>query len=520
VSKFNLTGLRRQTARSPIRSDAASAGSTFEGAPGYARDAKSELFLLAVTNMVGEKSFYEGAAERDGRFVVLVRQLTITDPDWTARLIGWLRDGANLRSASLVAAAEFVAARLAAGFIGDNRAVIGSVLRRADEPGELLAYWIAGHGRTLPKPIKRGVADAAVRLYSERSLLKWDSPVRSVRFGDVIELTHPAPATSWQSALFRYAIDRRHDRTDESVPDGLATVAARTELMALSVPQRRAVLAEPQRLAAAGMTWESLAGWLQGPMDAAAWQAVIPSMGYMALLRNLRNFDDAAVPDHVADQVAARLADPAQVGASRQLPMRFLSAYRAAPSLRWAGALEKALSWSLANVPSLEGRTLVLVDRSGSMFGPISARSQLTRADAAAVFGTALAARARSADLIEFGTGSAPVRFRRGEAVLRILDRFGHLGGTNTAEAVRRHYRGHDRVVIVTDEQTRFDVRGSDPTQAVPSSVPVYTWNLAGYRFGHGPSGVGLRHTFGGLTDAGFAMIPLLEAGQDGHWPF
>jgi hypothetical protein len=48
----------------------------------------------------------------------------------------------------------------------------------------------------------------------------------------------------------------------------------------------------------------------------------------------------------------------------------------------------------------------------------------------------------------------------------------------------------------------------------------VYTWNLAGYRFGHGPSGVGLRHTFGGLTDAGFGMIPLLEAGQAGHWPF
>ncbi len=104
--------------------------------------------------------------------------------------------------------------------------------------------------------------------------------------------------------------------------------------------------------------------------------------------------------------------------------------------------------------------------------------------------------------------------------MLRVLDRFGHLGGTNTAEAVRRHYRGHDRVVIVTDEQAWFDARGSDPTQAVPANVPVYTWNLAGYRYGHGPSGVGLRHTFGGLTDAGFGMIPLLEAGRDADWPF
>ena len=70
-------------------------------------------------------------------------------------------------------------------------------------------------------------------------------------------------------------------------------IAARAALMALPVQDRRAVLDQPERLSAAGMTWESLAGWLQGPLDAAAWQAVIPSMGYMALLRNLRNFDDA-----------------------------------------------------------------------------------------------------------------------------------------------------------------------------------------------------------------------------------
>ena len=104
--------------------------------------------------------------------------------------------------------------------------------------------------------------------------------------------------------------------------------------------------------------------------------------------------------------------------------------------------------------------------------------------------------------------------------MLRLLDRFGNLGGTNTADAVRRHYRGHDRVLIVTDEQAWAGWQGADPTVAVPSDVPVYTWNLAGYRFGHGPSGAGLRHTFGGLTDAGFGMIPLLEAGQAGHWPF
>lgn len=35
-----------------------------------------------------------------------------------------------------------------------------------------------------------------------------------------------------------------------------------------------------------------------------------------------------------------------------------------------------------------------------------------------------------------------------------------------------------------------------------------------GYRLGHTPES-GNRYTFGGLSDAGFAMIPLLEAGAD-----
>jgi hypothetical protein len=225
------------------------------------------------------------------------------------------------------------------------------------------------------------------------------------------------------------------------------------------------------------------------------------------------------VRDEVAARAAARISDPEAVAASRQFPFRYLAAYRHAPSLRWAHPLEQALGHSLGQVPALPGRTLVLVDRSGSMAAPLSERSRLNRADAAAVFGAALALRAADVDLVQFGTTSAPVPFRRGESVLRVLDRFGDLGGTNTAEAVRRHYRGHDRVLIVTDEQAAY-TRGGDATRSVPDAVPVYTWNLAGYRLGHAPSGEGNRHTFGGLSDAAFRMVPLLEAGGSADWPW
>ncbi|GGX08346.1 hypothetical protein GCM10010353_25020 [Streptomyces chryseus] len=159
------------------------------------------------------------------------------------------------------------------------------------------------------------------------------------------------------------------------------------------------------------------------------------------------------------------------------------------------------------------------MDRSDSMFwDTVSERSRLTRADAAAVFGTALAMRAEQADLVEFGWGSAEVPFEPGEPVLEVMKRFRSLGGTYTAKAVRKHYREHDRVLIVTDEQTAsYDPGG--PTEPVPADIPVHTWNLAGYRPAHGPTGPH-RHTFGGLTDAAFRMAGLVEAGLGASWPW
>lgn len=546
MAKFNRPDVK-SAVHSPITTEPTPTGRTHEGAPGFARDPKSELFLLAVTNMVGEKTFYEDASTRDARFEQLVHQVAVQDPDWTSRFIPWLRNEANMRTASLVAACEAVKARLdaangrtgistqmAVGYQtddhtagGQNRKLIDAACQRPDEPGELLAYWTSRHGRAIPKPVKRGVADAARRLYTERSMLKYDTPSKGYRFGDVIDLTHPTPhpdKARWQGDLFRHALDRRHQR-ENPIPETLTTLLEHARLMALPVEQRRQTLRNhPERLGRASMTWEMLAGWLQGPMDRAAWEAIIPSMGYMALLRNLRNFDETKVSDEVAQTVAAKLQDPAEVPSSRQFPFRFLSAYRAAPSLRWSYPLERAIGMSLANVPALTGRTLILVDTSGSMNAGFSKDGTLMRWDAAALFGIALGHRCASADVVSFSQATRPFPLSKGESVLRSLERWRTGGwflnqGTFTQMAVSSHYRAHDRVVIVTDEQAAYGGYG-DVTAAVPPSVPVYTWNLAGYQHGHTPSGSRQRHTFGGLSDQAFKMIPLLESGHDGTWPF
>lgn len=534
MSKFN-TGARAAVF-SQVLTESVPSGQTYEGAAGYKRDVKGELFLLAVSNMVGENTFYEKAGERDTRYADLVREATAQDPEWTARLLKWLRTEANMRTASLVGAAEFAKARLNAQQAGMSRQVIDSVLQRADEPGEFLAYWTSTYGRALPKPVKRGVADAVNRLYNERSLIKWDSAARSFRFGDVIDLVHPTASADWQGDLFKYALDLRHGRAkDDAIPVSLRTIDARAELMALLVSERRAVLADPARLAAAGMTWESLAGWLQGPMDSQAWEAVIPSMGYMALARNLRNFDEAGVSDEVAEKVAAKLADPDQVARSRQFPFRFWAAFKHAPSLRWGHALEKALKLSLSNVPSLSGRTLILVDRSPSMFPGFfystPNKSDIPLAEQAALFGSALALRAQNATLVEFGGTSKELAVPKGGSVLKLMEAFTRSDGTDIPSAVRHHFKGHDRIVVVTDEQTRpgwfpsnmlsyGGMRETAIDDLVPSNVPVYMWNMAGYKHGAMPSGSKNRHTFGGLTDQAFKLIPLLEAGRNADWPF
>lgn len=523
MAKFNQAGKTRAAVTSPIVTEAVPTGRTYNATPGYARDAKSELFLLAVTNMVGEHTFYESAATRDVRFNYLVKTVAVDDPAWLAAFLPWLRNEGFMRDAPMVAAMRAAHAMLAAEIPG-SRKVIDSVLQRADEPGKALAYWTQTFGRKLPMPVKRGVGDAALRLYREYPLMKYDTPSHAFRFADVLALTHAGDRKGsaqrirggWQHALFEFAIDRRYGRAE--VDDRLPLVAAHARLRAEAGDDPSALL-DPARLRAAGMTWEdalSLAG--DRVPKAALWESLVPVMGLGAIVRNLRNLDEAEVGRETRQHVIDRLSDPEQVRRSKLFPITFLAAARAVASLHYAQALDEAMTASVANVPTMTGRTLIVVDMSGSMFGvPLSAKSTLDRADAAKVFAAALAVGNPGSTLVAYSNSSAEVPVRKASSLSRVIESIpNYRGGTYTAQAISRHYAGHDRVVLITDEQHH----GSAPSGVVPARVPLYTFNLAGYRYGSGPSGSGTRHTFGGLTDATFKLIPLLEAGRDAAWPF
>jgi len=558
MARFNKGGIPQVGPQSVVTSTTERV-LTHEGARGYARDAKSELFLLAASFMGGDDNFYEKSSDRYERLIALVNEVElVADPDWAYNFVMWLRKEANMRTVAMVVAVEYVRARLARDEtdafsvkVGSsttyvehtNRDIVSVALQRADEPAEMFAYWLHKYGKMIPQPVKNGVSDAAIRLYNEFSYLKYGkSRSSAVTMMDVLRLTHAVPKDEKQNALFNVIVGKSDVEGYE--PGTLPMIHARTVLYNLPTDVRRVV--DPITFKQAGMTWENLSEWLPGGMDAEAWELAIPNMGIMALIRNLRNFDEAGISKLSAMLVEQQIRDPEIVRRSRQLPFRWYQAYRATDSLRYGMALEEALDYSLVNIPTMRGKTLVLVDMSGSMGTRVSDRSVVTYADAASLFGTALKlANPHGVDLYQFGSdynhlvgryinrqgrefgsdGKAwngvtkEIDLRTGGSILRGMSKFHDMGGTEIHKAVAETMSDkYDRVILLTDEQGWSAPNYDD--LPIPAGKSLYVWNLAGYQAGISRSGRYQRHTFGGLSDSAFKLIPILEAGRNSGWPW
>lgn len=523
MSKFNKRRLDLRapmTATSPVATSPVPDTRTHQGAPAYSRDARSELYLLGLSNLVGETTFHETALARDTRFNALVTQVAVEDPGWVAGYLPWLRTSANMRTAPVSAAVQACRAMTAAK-IGGSAGIVDSVLRRPDAPGEALAYHLAHFGRALPQPLKKALARAATRMYTQKATVRYDTASHAFRFGDVIELCHPVPRDEMQARLFKACVDRAHHRRDPRL-GGLSMLAADAALRMVAADDP-AVLCDTDRLEAAGWVFQNVLPFFGDGSKVskrALWEAVIPLMGWEALCKNLASFDCDAVSDEVAERVAARLADAGQVRRAQVLPYQMLAAFEAVPSYRWHRALEAALYASLSNIAILPGRNLILIDTSSSMTAHrLSARSKMSAAKAAAVFGIATAHRQAHADVHGFATGVFAHRLRAGGSFVADIEAFlhrtGEVGhGTDITGALRATFAAHDRVFIFTDEQSHTAFNA-----LVPAHVPLYVFNLGGYAAAYAPSGGNVHH-LGGLNDATFTMIDLLEKGRSVTWPW
>ena len=182
-------------------------------------------------------------------------------------------------------------------------------------------------------------------------------------------------------------------------------------------------------------------------------------MGVMALVRNLRNLDEAGIDDATVESVIAKITDPDEVTKARLFPHQVWAAYKHAPSDNWKRALGRTLDVTVANIPPLDG-TLVVIDTSSSMTAPVSGRSKLSRVEVAAVMAMATAKRSTDVDVVIFGDGSRRLPDLAGASVLggvaQVVDLIGSVGHSTFGHtAIVRHFdpKRHQRVVIFTDDQ-------------------------------------------------------------------
>lgn len=397
---------------------------THEGGPAVRITPSQELRRSVLTCLLWESTHYENGVDVAERILSLCEKV---EPSEIAALAVEARSKFHLRHVPLLLLKALI--KHGTGKLV-SQAIVDTI-QRADELAELVAiYWADGR-KPLSNPMKRGLA-AAFKKFNAYQLAKYNKKTDAVKLRDVLFLCHAKPDTPEQASTWRSLIE--------------------------------GTLAAPD-------TWEvALSG---GGDKKTTFERLIreQKIGYLAMLRNLRNMIEAGVETSlIKNAILARL------GAERVLPFRFVAAAKAAPSLE--PTLDIAMLASIHELPTLAGKTIVLVDVSGSMHTPLSSRSDLTRLDAAA----SLAAIVNCDDLRVFTFSDSVVEVppRRGLSGVEAIETSQHHGGTRLGEAIRYVERfDHDRLIVITDEQSHDRV-------VCPKAERAYMVNVAPYKNGVG----------------------------------
>lgn len=480
-----------------------------EGALSFKMTPELELYTVVVTSTLSD-SFYEKMDDRLKRIIKLIKQV---EPTFVAKLAVYVRQQMYLRTVPIVLTNE-----LAKIHNGDSlvKKTVEKVVQRPDEILELLAYYQLTNKRegtkklnSLSKQVQKGLASSFNR-FDEYQFAKYDRDT-AVKLRDALFLVHPKAKDEKQQMIFNKIVRRE-----------LATPYTwETELSALG----------QQKFHVEGVYKNALR---------AKWGELIDSqkMGYMALLRNLRNILEADVkPTHIK-QVCKYLTDPKAVKQSKQLPFRFLAAYRELKDVQSSlvpmvlDALEEAITISVESVKAfdVETRVVIACDVSGSMQKPISAKSKIMLYDIGLVLGMLLQSKCKNVTSGMFGdswkTLSLPTR-----NILENVDAFykreGEVGystnGYLVLDDLIKRQQIADKVMMFTDVQLWDSVnsnRNSLVTKwlAYKKIVPnaqLYLFDLAGY--GHAPLEIQANDVFliAGWSDKIFDVLKALEEGKD-----
>lgn len=334
--------------------------------------------------------------------------------------------------------------------------------------------------KSLKNCLYRGLADA-LHKFGERGLIKYEGK-DFPSWKDVLFMVHRSKDYPLTKPVAEYFMFGKAD--EQNTP-----VAYKRKLLA----KCKEFNAEAKKLVT-----ESFANWEVvlsqfGQADGnkkRVWEYLIDQnlVGYMALMRNLRNLLEAGVGDKAIQKVYDKLSDPQEIARCRQLPFRFAMAREVLDPIArnsWydddrhspvAGstahrnklveALENAADEAVVNVPQLPGLTVVFADNSGSMDQKVSEKSKVSCAMASNVLAGIVAKRSSDARICAFGTDVAEVRWTKRTRVMEFVQKISEAdtkgcstNGYRCAQWLMSEKIKADRVILLSDMQC-WDTRG------------------------------------------------------------
>ena len=445
---------------------------THEGARAAHITPYQALRRSVLSCMLWENEFYEDGQKIADRIVELCKDPSIEVGD-IALLAIEARNVMHLRHAPLLLLCGIIERGRGQSVVQD---AIVAVIQRADELAELVSmYWRSGK-RPFSAQMKRGLARAFLK-FDAYALGKYDRAAK-VKLKDVLFLCHAKPDTPERAEMWKKLIDGTLESPD---------------------------------------TWEvNLSG---GADKKATFERLLTDnkLGYLALLRNVRGMVEAGV-----DRKLLEGAIRARVGSARVLPFRYVAAARACPTLEHV--IDEAMLAATALMPKLGGKTVVIVDVSGSMRHPLSAKSELTRLDTACALG-AIAREMCESPAIYATAGNDGARLhqtalvpaRRGMALVDAIGKMMMpLGGggiflKQVMDFIAEKEGTADRTIVITDEQDCGVGAGQAPATARLISPRNYLINVASAKNG---VGYGRWTHLDGFSEGVLRWIIEMEGGQ------
>lgn len=479
----------------------------YEAAKAFVMTPEYELYTAVVTTGLSA-SFYESAEKRLARIQSLIQKC---NPVFVAKLAHYARNTMYLRSVPLVLVTELAKVNSGNDLVAKT---VNAVVQRADEITELLACYQMANKRTgtkklnrLSKQMQKGLV-MAFNKFDEYQFGKYNTQAE-VKLRDALFLVHPKAKDEKQQLIF-----------DKIAAQNLDTPYTwETELSALG---QNKFESDAERKAAFAGKWEEL-------IDSR-------KLGYMALLRNLRNILEAKVSSAHMDKVCQYLSDTNVVANSKQLPFRFLAAYRELKDVKSGqvsdvlDALEKAVTISASNIKGFAADTSVVIacDVSGSMQKPISAKSKVLLYDIGLMLGMLLQSRCKNVVSGMFGNTWKVINMPKRSVLSNVNEyyrREGEVGyATNGHLVLEDLFRRKvlvDKVMMFTDLQmwdnagTKMAIAHAWATyKQLAPNAKLYLFDLAGY----GNTPVDIRendvHLIAGWSDKIFDVLAAVESAQ------